>query len=135
MYWPATRATFTTGIEAPYVSTTAICSSVRALASRWLSVLSANVSAQSPPCSRNARPSHTSASLTRSWSTSYGATIDGTLSSTWQTDATSAMSGHGGIWTRGRVRQTSRPSAASSAESVDGRDVCRACVPAEGLLS
>lgn len=30
MYWPATRATFTTGREAPYVSATAICSRMRA---------------------------------------------------------------------------------------------------------
>jgi hypothetical protein len=70
VYCPATRATLTTGRLAPYVSTTAICSSVRQLANRCDSVLSAKVSAQSPPCSRNARPSHTSARRSRSWSTS-----------------------------------------------------------------
>ena len=48
-YWPAMRATLTTGMLAPYVSTTAICSSVRMLPLMCGSVLSTNVSAQSPP--------------------------------------------------------------------------------------
>ena len=46
--------------------------------------------------------------------------------------STSAGSGHGGICVRGRSRHRSRPSAASSAESVDGREVCRAGLPTPG---
>ena len=81
-YWPAMRATLTTGMLAPYVSTTAICSSVRMLARMCGSVLSTNVSAQSPPCSRKALPRATSASRPLSFSISEGTVTGGTLSST-----------------------------------------------------
>ena len=54
--WPAIRPIFTTGIDAPYVSTTAICSTVLTRLRICSAVAPANVSAQSPPCSRNARP-------------------------------------------------------------------------------
>ena len=49
------------------------------------SVLSTKVSAQSPPCSRNASPRATAASWSRSWSTSGGTVTGGTLSSTVRT--------------------------------------------------
>ena len=56
------RPIFTTGHLAPKVSTTAICS-ITLKVSRMLSAEnSAKLSAQSPPCSRKARPSATSAS-------------------------------------------------------------------------
>src|SRR5262249_42484538 len=115
VYCPATRATLTTGRLAPYVSTTAICSSVRALDNRWDSVLSANVSAQSPPCNRNARPSQTSASLARSPPPSYGAPTDGPGVSTLQPCPPTARPGHGGVGARGSDRQWSRPNASASA--------------------
>ncbi len=59
---PAIRPTFTTGIEAPKVSTTAICSSTRKVSRMLSAPNSAKLSAQSPPWSRKARPSATSAS-------------------------------------------------------------------------
>ena len=69
-YCPAIRPTLITGIDVPYVRTTAICSSVRSVPRRCASVLSANVSAQSPPCRRNASPRATVASRSCSASTS-----------------------------------------------------------------
>src|SRR5438270_797840 len=60
------------------------------------SVLSAKVSAQSPPCSMNASPLATAASWARSRSTSAGTMIGGTLSSTARTFFTWAGSGHSG---------------------------------------
>ena len=60
--WPAMRPIFTTGIEAPYVSTTAICSTVFTRLRIWSAVAPAKVSAQSPPCSRNASPREAAAS-------------------------------------------------------------------------
>ena len=54
--WPAMRPIFTIGIDAPYVSTTAICRIVLMRLRIWSAVAPANVSAQSPPCSRNAPP-------------------------------------------------------------------------------
>ena len=77
-YWPARRPTFTTGTEAPYVSTTAICSRVRTLPRMPSAVFARNVSAQSPPCSRNASPRATAASRSRRTSHSPGCTSGGT---------------------------------------------------------
>ena len=65
----------------------AICSSVRMVARMCGSVLSTNVSAQSPPCSRNASPRATAASRSCSRSTSGGRVTGGTLSSTVRTCA------------------------------------------------
>ena len=62
-YWPASRPSFTTGTEAAYVRTTAIWSSTRSLLRTLSAVAPANVSAQSPPWSRNALPCATSAEL------------------------------------------------------------------------
>ena len=58
---PAMRPIFTTGSEAPKVSTTAICSSTRNVSRMMLAVNSEKLSAQSPPCSTNALPSAASA--------------------------------------------------------------------------
>ena len=60
--WPAMRPTLTTGQAAPKVSTTAICSSTLKVSRMLLGWNSAKLSAQSPPCSRNALPAATSAS-------------------------------------------------------------------------
>ena len=58
---PAMRPIFTTGSEAPKVSTTAICNSTRNVSRMVLAVNSEKLSAQSPPCSTNALPSAASA--------------------------------------------------------------------------
>ena len=62
-YCPAIRPTLTTGTEAAYVSTTAICSSTRSLLRTLSAVTPAKVSAQSPPWSRNASPRATARDL------------------------------------------------------------------------
>src|SRR5918998_2939877 len=112
-YWPATRPTLTTGTLAPYVRTTAICSSVRVVLCRCGSVLRSKVSAQSPPWSRNALPWATSASRTRRSSTSLGATIGGTVDSVSRTASSAARSGHLGCWAAGRSRHRSSPGSSS----------------------
>jgi hypothetical protein len=56
------RPSFTTGIPAPKVSTTAICRSTRSVSRILSASKSAKASAQSPPWSRNALPAQTSAS-------------------------------------------------------------------------
>ena len=58
-YCPAMRPIFTTGTDAPKVSTTAICSSTRNVSRMMLAVKSVKPSAQSPPCKVKARPSAT----------------------------------------------------------------------------
>ena len=55
-YWPAIRPSLTTGTDAAYVSTTAIWSSTRSLLRTLSAVTPSKVSAQSPPCRRNASP-------------------------------------------------------------------------------
>src|SRR5580698_4104845 len=63
---PAMRPTFTTGLPPAKVSTTAICR-IRRKVSRMLSAEnSLKLSAQSPPCKRNALPAATSARRLRS---------------------------------------------------------------------
>src|SRR5215218_8224366 len=118
-YWPATRPTLTTGTLAPYVRTTAICSSVRVVLCRCGSVLRSKVSEQSPPWSRNALPCATSASRVRRSSTSVGATIGGTVESVARTASSAARSGHRGCWAAGRSRHRSSPGSSS------GRLTCR----------
>ena len=56
------RPIFTTGIEAPKVSTTDICNNTRKVSRMMLAVKSWKLSAQSPPCSTIAFPSATWAS-------------------------------------------------------------------------
>ena len=80
-YCPASRPTFTTGTEAAYVSTTAICSSTRSLLRMLSAVIPAKVSAQSPPCSKNALPRATAASLALSSSHSPAKTSGGIVRS------------------------------------------------------
>ena len=77
------------------------------VARRCGSVLSTNVSAQSPPWSRNARPLATSASRSCSLSTSGGNVTGGTLSSTVRTCATVCASGHSGCCAAGRASASS----------------------------
>src|SRR4051795_5055911 len=113
-YCPATRPTLTTGTLAPYVRTTAICSRVRVVACRCGSVLRSKVSAQSPPCSRNALPWATSASCSRSVSTSAGATIGRTDDSVGRTAWSAPRSGHRGCWAAGSSRHRSRPGTSSA---------------------
>src|SRR3954447_3905183 len=107
------RPSFTTGIDVPYVRTTAIWSSVRIVPRRCASVLSSKVSAQSPPCRRKASPRATVASRSRSRSTSLGTAIGGTRSSTPRTRATESESGQGGCCAAGRA--SASPTAAASA--------------------
>jgi hypothetical protein len=64
--WPAMRPTLTTGQPAAKVMTIAICSSTLKVSRIFAAENSAKLSAQSPPCSRNARPSVTSANCRRS---------------------------------------------------------------------
>ena len=66
-------------------------------------MLSANVSAQSPPCSRNASPRATVARRSWSASTSVGTAIGGTVSSSARTRSTYSGSGQAGCWTAGRA--------------------------------
>ncbi len=56
------RPIFTTGHLAPKVSTTAICSMTLNVSRMLSAENSPKLSAQSPPCSRKARPSETAAS-------------------------------------------------------------------------
>src|SRR3954454_7026588 len=114
-YCTATRPTLTTGTLAPYVRTTAICSSVRVVACRCGSVFRSKVSAQSPPCSRNAFPCATSASWRRNVSTSAGATIGGTVERVDSTASSAARSGHSGCWAAGSDRHRSRSGTTSAA--------------------
>src|SRR3954454_23742487 len=113
-YCTATRPTLTTGTLAPYVRTTAICSSVRVVLCRCGSVLRSNVSAQSPPWSRNALPCATSASCARRPSISAGATIGGTVSRVCRTASSADRSGHCGCWAAGSSRHRSRPGTSSA---------------------
>ena len=61
-YWPAIRPILTTGRDPPYVSTTAIWSTVRRRARSEVAVLASKVSAQSPAVRTNASPRSTAAS-------------------------------------------------------------------------
>ena len=56
VYCPAMRPILTTGVEAAYVSTAAICKMVCNFRRMLVAVLSAKDSAQSPPMSTKARP-------------------------------------------------------------------------------
>ena len=90
--WPAIRPIFTTGMPAPKVSTTAICSSTRK-ESRILSAWkSANASAQSPPWSTKPRPAQTSASRSLSVRASPANTSGGQVASLPSTAARAAWS-------------------------------------------
>src|SRR5699024_4795269 len=78
--------------------------------SRVLSaVSSANVSAQSPPCNRNASPRPAAARWSRNRSASPAKTSGGTSASRRVESSSSSLSGHWGCCLASRVRQWSRP--------------------------
>ncbi|CAM5260881.1 hypothetical protein SVIOM342S_06598 [Streptomyces violaceorubidus] len=93
---PAIRPTFTTGSDAPWASTTAICSRVRSLPATDSCVAVANVSAQSPPWSSSASPRATAASRVRKVSHSAGKTSGGAAASFPVTSRSCSGSGHSG---------------------------------------
>ena len=107
----------------PYVKTTAICNSVRIVPRRCTSVLSTNVSAQSPPCNRNAPPRATAPRRSWSLSTSAATAMGGTPSSTMRTRPTSSGSGHTGCWAAGRAiaSLTAAAKTPGSGDTVAGR--------------
>ena len=79
--WPDMRPIFTTGNEAPYINTTAICKIVLTRFLILSAVASAKVSAQSPPCNKNAFPDAAAASLDLRVSTSPANTNGGKIAS------------------------------------------------------
>src|SRR5690625_1866976 len=110
------RPIFTTGTEAPLVSTAAICRMVRILLRMRSAVASANVSAQSPPTSKNASPRAAAATRSRSTSTSPANTSGGAARRSSKTALRSASSGQTGCCTRGYPRHALRAARPSSAE-------------------
>src|SRR4051794_19191767 len=74
----------------------------------------ANVSAQSPPCSRNALPRATAASRSRSWSTSEATTNGGMPARVSAVSRRTTSSGQFGCWAAGRARQASRPGSSTA---------------------
>src|SRR5688572_13634571 len=66
---------------------------------------SLNDSAQSPACSRKARPAATSASAWVSWRASPANTSGGSVESCFRARSRAAWSGHSGCWSAGRSRQ------------------------------
>ena len=108
-YCPAIRPILMIGRLAPYVSTTAICRIVLILLRMLSAVASANVSAQSPPCSKNASPRPAAASRPLSTSASPANTSGGRVASRVVTRVTWSASGQVGCWATGSVRQWSNP--------------------------
>src|SRR6266545_914268 len=86
----------------------AICSRVFTEARSRGSVAPAKVSAQSPPCNRNASPRATAASRSRSIRTSSGTTSGGSVDSAPATSRSRSASGHRGCCRAGSDRQASR---------------------------
>src|SRR5690606_34700145 len=101
------RPIFTMGMEAPYVSTTAICRTVLMRLRILSAVAPANVSAQSPPCSRKAFPDAARARRSRRSSTSPANTSGGNEASSLTAESTAARSGHSGCCLIGRERHES----------------------------
>src|SRR5579859_4270573 len=104
---PAMRPIFTTGSEAPNVSTTAICNSTRNVSRMMLAVKSEKLSAQSPPCSTNALPSAAVARCAFSRRASPANTRGGYLPSRASMASSFAGSGYVGTWRIGQSRQES----------------------------
>ena len=94
--WPAMRPTLTTGSVAPYVSTAAICSMIFSFSRIVIAENSWNDSTQSPACRRNARPSATPASASRSARASPAKTSGGIAASRLRTVSTRSPLGHSG---------------------------------------
>src|SRR5689334_9270777 len=107
-YWPAIRPTFTTGTLAAYCRTTDICSSTRSLARMFSAVTPSNVSAQSPPWSRNASPRATAPTFSVRSSHSPANTSGGSLRSWLITCSSATGSGHSGCWSGLSPRSSSR---------------------------
>jgi hypothetical protein len=107
-YCPAIRPSLTTGTDAAYVSTTAICSSTCSLARTLSAVTPAKVSAQSPPWSKNARPAATSPSDVLRSSHSPAKTSGGRDRSAVTASASFASSGQPGWWDAPRACSSSR---------------------------
>src|SRR5205823_14207562 len=101
------RPTFTTGEEPAKVSTTAICRNTRKKSRILLAPCSAKLSAQSPPCSRNASPAATRASAFFRLRASPAKTSGGNVASCASTSANALASGYSGICITGLVRQLS----------------------------
>src|SRR5690606_29158366 len=108
-YCPAMRPIFTTGMLAPCVRMTAICRMVRILLRMRSAFASANVSAQSPPCRRNASPRPAAARRERSVSAAAGTTSGAEAASRSRTAPSAASSGHVGCWSATSVRKWSSP--------------------------
>src|SRR5699024_7506733 len=94
----------------------AICRMVRILLRMRSAVASANVSAQSPPTSKNASPRAAAATRSRSTSTSPANTSGGAARRSSKTALRSASSGQTGCCTRGYPRHALRAARPSSAE-------------------
>src|SRR5215471_8011941 len=110
--WPAMRPTCTTGDAAAYVRTTAICRNTRKKSRMLLAVwliarCSVKLSAQSPPCRRNASPDATRPSACLRFLASPAKISGGKVASCCSTSASARASGYSGIWTTGLLRQLS----------------------------
>src|SRR3954447_4282360 len=102
-YWPARRPSLTTGTDAAYVRTTAICRSTRSLLRTLSAVAPSSVSAQSPPWSRKASPRATAPSLSLRSSHSPAKTSGGTFRSRATASSSAARSGQAGCWAAPRA--------------------------------
>src|SRR5699024_5128234 len=98
------------------LSTAAICRMVRILLRMRSAVASANVSAQSPPTSKNASPRAAAATRSRSTSTSPANTSGGAARRSSKTALRSAACCQTGCCTRGYPRHALRAARPSSAE-------------------
>src|SRR5438270_34751 len=103
--WPAMRPSFTTGTPEPYVNTTAICRMTFSLSLIESAEKPSKDSAQSPACSRKARPSATSPNAAVNRRASPANTSGGRAARRLRTSSTRPSSGHSGCWLTGRARQ------------------------------
>ena len=104
---PAIRPTLTTGTLAPYISDIVICSNTRKKLRRFSSLNSAKLSAQSPPCSKNALPKAASASSRLSARDSPGEASGGKLISDCSTCCNCFKFLYSGCCLIGKFRQLS----------------------------
>ena len=97
--------TLMVGICPPKVRTTAICSMSRKVSRIFCALNSLKLSAQSPPCRRNARPMAASPSRSSSFRTSPVNTSGGNSARVRSVASSAAVSGYSGICRAGRARQ------------------------------
>ena len=117
------RTTLMVGIWPPKVRTTAICSMSRNVSRMLLAPKSLKLSAQSPPCRRNARPMAASPSRSSSFRTSPANTSGGEAASARSLASSAARSGYSGICRAGRARQlpgAHSPGPAAAARAIVG---------------